>query len=260
MQFFHLFSFVAVTSYAAALPQPAGLSEQYSNNVDTTLASGLEARSYQPVLNSQGGDPASPLTLLDIKTNNLASTIDSIEDGFFNLYDDDEKVAEKISRLYGVSLTEYLGKGRYAAAALRFWAQLTVQGVFLTFDAGFGEDEYPKAEPDFREKLKELENKIDAGVDDVAGYVSNILEDVDSFVNNLEAIHELLKGVFSDSMHIMEILKDAMSDLELFKPLKHQLSEAYESVTKLSDQPRVTFDKVWVDWERHPEGCRLDIC
>ncbi|KAH6566536.1 hypothetical protein BASA62_006631 [Batrachochytrium salamandrivorans] len=52
MQFFHLFSFVVVASYAAALPQPAGLSEKYSNNVDTTLASGLEARSYQPVLNS----------------------------------------------------------------------------------------------------------------------------------------------------------------------------------------------------------------
>ncbi|KAH6560843.1 hypothetical protein BASA50_007412 [Batrachochytrium salamandrivorans] len=52
MQFFHLFSFVVVASYAAALPQPAGLSEKYSNSVDTTLASGLETRSYQPGLNS----------------------------------------------------------------------------------------------------------------------------------------------------------------------------------------------------------------
>ncbi|KAH6566233.1 hypothetical protein BASA62_006830 [Batrachochytrium salamandrivorans] len=52
MQLFHLFSFVAVASYAAALPQPAGLSEKYSKNVDTTLASGLEARSCQPGLNS----------------------------------------------------------------------------------------------------------------------------------------------------------------------------------------------------------------
>ncbi|KAH6587517.1 hypothetical protein BASA61_006242 [Batrachochytrium salamandrivorans] len=52
MQFFHLFSFVVAASYAAALPQPAGLSEKYSNSVDTNLASGLEARSYQPGLNS----------------------------------------------------------------------------------------------------------------------------------------------------------------------------------------------------------------
>ncbi|KAH6578926.1 hypothetical protein BASA60_003463 [Batrachochytrium salamandrivorans] len=54
MQFFHLFSFVAVASYAAALPQPAELSEKYSNNADSNLASGLEARSYQPGFNSQG--------------------------------------------------------------------------------------------------------------------------------------------------------------------------------------------------------------
>ncbi|KAH9264119.1 hypothetical protein BASA83_012428 [Batrachochytrium salamandrivorans] len=33
-------------------PQPAGLSEKYSNNVDATLASDLEARSYQPGSNS----------------------------------------------------------------------------------------------------------------------------------------------------------------------------------------------------------------
>ncbi|KAH6583737.1 hypothetical protein BASA60_001304 [Batrachochytrium salamandrivorans] len=62
MQFFHLFSFVVVASYAAALPQPAGLSEKYSNNVDTNLASGLEARSYQPGLNSQKN--SATLTLL----------------------------------------------------------------------------------------------------------------------------------------------------------------------------------------------------
>ncbi|KAH6600232.1 hypothetical protein BASA50_002452, partial [Batrachochytrium salamandrivorans] len=52
MQFFYLFSFVVAASYAAALPQPAGLSEKYSNNVNATLASGLEARFYQPGLNS----------------------------------------------------------------------------------------------------------------------------------------------------------------------------------------------------------------
>ncbi|KAH9271980.1 hypothetical protein BASA83_005826 [Batrachochytrium salamandrivorans] len=53
MQFFNLFSFVVAASYAAALPQPAELSGKHSNNADTNLAFGLEARSYQPVLNSQ---------------------------------------------------------------------------------------------------------------------------------------------------------------------------------------------------------------
>ncbi|KAH9247170.1 hypothetical protein BASA84_001254 [Batrachochytrium salamandrivorans] len=49
MQFLCLFSFVVVASYAAALPQPAELSGKYSSNVNSDLASGLEARSYQPV-------------------------------------------------------------------------------------------------------------------------------------------------------------------------------------------------------------------
>ncbi|KAH6594558.1 hypothetical protein BASA50_006508 [Batrachochytrium salamandrivorans] len=52
MQFFHLFSLVVAVSYAAVLPQPAGLSEKHSNNVDTNLVSILSARSYQPGLNS----------------------------------------------------------------------------------------------------------------------------------------------------------------------------------------------------------------
>ncbi|KAH6583983.1 hypothetical protein BASA61_007745 [Batrachochytrium salamandrivorans] len=77
MQFFHLFSFVVVASYAAALPQPAGLSEKYSNDVDTTLASGLEARSYQPGLNSYKELATS--TLLKRRGDSLESPEDNSE-------------------------------------------------------------------------------------------------------------------------------------------------------------------------------------
>ncbi|KAH9248932.1 hypothetical protein BASA81_013389 [Batrachochytrium salamandrivorans] len=107
MKFFHLFSFVVVASYAAALPQPAELSEKYSNNIDTNLASGLEARSYQPVLNSykesatlmslerranSGSDSSpppdttpnetvgEPFTYDDFSSENLADTIDKVGD------------------------------------------------------------------------------------------------------------------------------------------------------------------------------------
>ncbi|KAH9245694.1 hypothetical protein BASA83_001517 [Batrachochytrium salamandrivorans] len=52
MKFLCLFSFVVVASYAAALPQPAELSGKYSGNVNNDLASGLEARSYQPVVDT----------------------------------------------------------------------------------------------------------------------------------------------------------------------------------------------------------------
>ncbi|KAH6585709.1 hypothetical protein BASA50_001043 [Batrachochytrium salamandrivorans] len=105
MQFFHLFSFVVVASYAAALPQPAGLSEKYSNSADTTLASGLGARSYQPGSNSHK-DSA---TLVSLKrrnapadcSENLASTIDNVGDGNANFFREGEKLEQKIGGLVG---------------------------------------------------------------------------------------------------------------------------------------------------------------
>ncbi|KAH6564689.1 hypothetical protein BASA60_010241 [Batrachochytrium salamandrivorans] len=122
----YLLSFVAVVSHAAALPQPAGLFEKYSNDVDTNSASGLEARSYQPGLNSHkdsatlvslkrrddsdgssgensGSDSflpstsgpnepfKSPFTDSNVSSMNLASTIDNVGDGVLNLYKDGEK-------------------------------------------------------------------------------------------------------------------------------------------------------------------------
>ncbi|KAH6573665.1 hypothetical protein BASA62_002821 [Batrachochytrium salamandrivorans] len=80
MQFFHLFSFVVVASYAAALPQPAGLSEKYSNSVDTNLASILVARSYQPGLNSQKN--SATLTLLKRQDDSEGLSEDNSEDDY----------------------------------------------------------------------------------------------------------------------------------------------------------------------------------
>ncbi|KAH6580751.1 hypothetical protein BASA60_002756 [Batrachochytrium salamandrivorans] len=79
MQFFHLFSFVVAASYAAALPQPAGLSEKYSNNVDTNLVSILSARSYQPGLNSYKELATS--TLIKRRGDSLESSEDDDYEG-----------------------------------------------------------------------------------------------------------------------------------------------------------------------------------
>ncbi|KAH6602796.1 hypothetical protein BASA61_000731 [Batrachochytrium salamandrivorans] len=49
----HTMSVIPNIFLCCSPPPASGASEKYSNNVDTTLASGLEARSYQPVLNSQ---------------------------------------------------------------------------------------------------------------------------------------------------------------------------------------------------------------
>ncbi|KAH9263998.1 hypothetical protein BASA83_012527, partial [Batrachochytrium salamandrivorans] len=156
MQFFHLLSVVVVASYAAALPQPAELSEQYSSNVDITLASILKARSYQPVSNSQkdsatlvslerragpAGSPGGnflfgipPLSTLDyyeaeklidsifkpgdFSFANISSTIKNVGDGFAKLSENGEKVGNKISGAAGGLLALYLRKSTYVALSL----------------------------------------------------------------------------------------------------------------------------------------------
>ncbi|KAH6573656.1 hypothetical protein BASA62_002831 [Batrachochytrium salamandrivorans] len=156
MQFFYLLSFVVVASYAAALPQPAGLSEQYSNSVDINLASILKARSYQPVLdtredsatsmllerradsdgasggkNSFGIPPLSDLShdeagkLIDslfkkdaFSFENIASTIENVGDGIAELSENGEKVKTKIVGSAGDLLALYLRKATYVIVSL----------------------------------------------------------------------------------------------------------------------------------------------
>ncbi|KAH9245769.1 hypothetical protein BASA81_016734 [Batrachochytrium salamandrivorans] len=173
MQFFYLFSLVVASSYAVALPQPAGLSAKHSNNVDTDLAFGLEARSYQPGFNPQkdsatlvslkrrddsegsvgdnsGSDssppPATalkktfsaPLTEDDVTTINLASTIDKFEDNVSNLFINGEKVGKKMNNHAGDLLSTYLRMSVYVSIALRNWAETSTSGILLTIEFWFG--------------------------------------------------------------------------------------------------------------------------
>ncbi|KAH9276218.1 hypothetical protein BASA83_001492 [Batrachochytrium salamandrivorans] len=89
MQFLCLFSFVVVASYAAALPQPAELSGKYSSNVNNDLVSGLEARSYQPVVDTL----TDSVTLMSLKRRYDDSDESSEEDD-----DDSGQVPVTLSR------------------------------------------------------------------------------------------------------------------------------------------------------------------
>ncbi|KAH9270879.1 hypothetical protein BASA83_007032 [Batrachochytrium salamandrivorans] len=185
MQLFYLLLFVVVASYAAALLQPAEPSGKYSNNVDATLASGLEARSYQPGLNSQKGsatltslkrrddsegssgddsgsdsflpstsDPnepfKSPFTDSNVSSMNLASTIDNVGDGNANLYKDGEKAGQKISGHYGEMVK--------------------------------------RLEPDLKKTSKNGKHEFRAGLNAIVDATTNILEDVGSVAENLQTI------------------------------------------------------------------------
>ncbi|KAH6579297.1 hypothetical protein BASA60_003335 [Batrachochytrium salamandrivorans] len=214
MQFFYLFSFVAVVSNAAALPQPAGLSEKYSNNVDTNLASDLEARSYQPALNSykesaavmllkRQGNPEEAKKILDdafkrgdFSSMNISSTIDKVGDGIFNFPRDGEKVAQKINGTLGEMLSGYIKRSTYVSFALEKWMRNEEASILLTIKSILGDDVFFRLFPVFLGKSKELTDSVTAKEKEAAEATSNILKDIGTVIQNVEKIHVSFKLAF----------------------------------------------------------------
>ncbi|KAH9246889.1 hypothetical protein BASA81_015531 [Batrachochytrium salamandrivorans] len=228
MQFFHLFSFVVVASYAAALPQPAELSEKYSNNADTNLASGLEARSYQPGSNSQkglttlmslerrddsGSDSSSPpdtipknifndlLSDSNVSTENIASTIDKVKNDVPAFFKDGERAGQKISGRAGDMMAKYLRKSIYVIFALTRWEYATVPSILKKIEYGLDEDKYSKVGPFLTETREGLNLQAQAGWKAISNDISNIIENHVSVIEAVQRIHKsvehtLLKRTF----------------------------------------------------------------
>ncbi|KAH9248421.1 hypothetical protein BASA81_013914 [Batrachochytrium salamandrivorans] len=164
MQLFYLLSFVGVVSHAAALPQPAEISDKYSSNVDITLASFLGARSYQPELNTRkdpvtlvslkrrddsdgNGDGSDPPPLLtpesiqeiidkfftydDFISVNMALTIDRVGDGAVGFYKDGEKAGKEIGDPVGPMLARSIERAIYVIVALTGWLEEERKTVYF---------------------------------------------------------------------------------------------------------------------------------
>ncbi|KAH6596003.1 hypothetical protein BASA50_005476 [Batrachochytrium salamandrivorans] len=233
MQFFHLFSFVVVASYAAALPQPAGLSEKYSNNVDTNLASGLDARSYQPGSNSYK-DSATLVSLkrrddseelseddsednseaargsfaeIDFSSKNLASTIKIIKGGAYILFDSIEKAGQRFDGPVGGMVEKYLSKSIHVNFALRRWGRSPVSDILGLIRSNLGEDEYSKIEPYLTEIRRVAEDESKAGFDAISNATTNILEDVGSGIENLQNTNTLVERALLSQLNFISVLR-----------------------------------------------------
>ncbi|KAH6572487.1 hypothetical protein BASA60_006590 [Batrachochytrium salamandrivorans] len=207
-------------------PQPAKLSEKYSNNVDTTLASGLEARSYQPT------DPSPPFTssLKEIddsavierkfSSNNLASTIDKVGDDVLIVFNDGELAGKRIDGAVGDKVARYFRKSLYVNAAIIFWVKNFVPGIRIYIKSGLSEDEYSKVGPDFTKKSKELEDEFNAGFDAIGNYTTNILNNVGSNVDNFRKIRASFGHTFSSRWTLLWELKALLGRFEAGKTLE----------------------------------------
>ncbi|KAH6583547.1 hypothetical protein BASA61_007947, partial [Batrachochytrium salamandrivorans] len=209
MHFFHLVSFVVAASYAAALPQPAGLSEKYSSNADFALVSGLEARSYQPGFNSHkdsatlvslkrrddsegssgesSGSSTSPPPATTREPIVLDTSIPrgkslfgamlllSVANGFgTGLGDVPENAAAAGASVGGSTgnlLVEYLKDAAYATDYLEYWVGYAGESMVAVIKSNLSAEEYAKVEP----SLKKTGEKVATDASDNLKKVTDAL-------------------------------------------------------------------------------------
>ncbi|KAH9276958.1 hypothetical protein BASA83_000472 [Batrachochytrium salamandrivorans] len=259
MQLFHLFSFVVVASYAAALPQPAGLSEKYSSNVDTNLASGLEARSYQPAFNSQknpatlmslerransGSDSSpspvkapkrpldDPFTYDNVRTEKLAYTIDKVGNGIVGVFKKGELAIQKIGGGIGDRLARYIRREAYVNALLFLWVKFVSINIFNFIKASLGDDKFFEIGPELAEHIEEFQSTFNAGSKEAIDAAANIVNEDGTVIENVEKIRI---GFYSATSACREIFSGLDVQLLQFKAgltLSRHIANASQSVSR----------------------------
>ncbi|KAH6587773.1 hypothetical protein BASA50_011164 [Batrachochytrium salamandrivorans] len=280
MQFFNLFSFVVVASYVAALPQPAGLSSKYSNNADTNLAFGLEARSYQPVLNSQRDSATSVLlkrqddsegspppattpetTRWDIETPLdkaefgsliMASTIDEAEEDYVEAPESVKTAAAAVGGSVEKELVDYLKRALYVGDALKEWDEDTVKEILAVIQSGLGDEEYAKVESSLKEANEKLKADASGDLQQVTDAVLAIGENPSSVKPEMETIHAALGRTFDAYKVFFGVLQTQLTRFDAGANIDKYLSEASENLVGFTEKQQGLYDEVMQKLETAP--------
>ncbi|KAH6599013.1 hypothetical protein BASA50_003333 [Batrachochytrium salamandrivorans] len=282
MQFFYLLSFAVVASHAAALPQPAGLSEKYSNNVDNNLASGLEARSYQPESNFHKDSPTlmslerragsagspkgstvfgtQPLSTLspeeakklidsvfkpsDFSFVNLSSTIEKVGDGAAEISENGEKVGTKIVGAAGALLARYLRKAAYVNLALTVSAGSGLKTIMSFIEATTPPDDSFEVFSDFVNTFEELTGVAETKERESDGSIVNILKDTGNTVQNAEVAIQSLVDALASLVKLFDAIKTLMGKSESGKAFYDGISTTIESLVKFSAEQQKLRDEI----------------
>ncbi|KAH9246961.1 hypothetical protein BASA84_001544 [Batrachochytrium salamandrivorans] len=284
MQFFYLFSLVVVASYAAALPQPAELSGKYSNNVDATLASGLEARSYQPVVDTQkdsaalvslerrgnsqgslGGNGESstflqsiisefkePIVISELGCGALASMIEQVGDDLDDAPEDVKAVGAAIGGDTGDKLVEYFRKALYVSEKLKDWAEDIPEEIVALIKSNLSDEEYSEVESSLKEAYDELTANASEYLDDATGDLSDIEEEVDSANQEMKEIHGLFKCTFNAYRIYFEVLQRQLNRFEDGGDICELLSYADTNLVNFSNSQQELYDEITQGLEAAP--------
>ncbi|KAH6560170.1 hypothetical protein BASA60_000369 [Batrachochytrium salamandrivorans] len=242
-------------------PQPAGLSEKYSNNADATLASDLEARSYQPALNFQkdsatsmsmkqredsGSDSSPPpdttpdetvsipFTKNEISSENLASTIDSVGDGIVGLFKKGEKVIEKIDGDTGEMVVKYIRREAYVNAVLAIWLSAFLKNTVSNIKSSLSNNEYSKIEPEFIERLEELQPAFSTWSRIAVEYTTKILNEEGTVIENVKYIRTAFYSASSVCLWIFSELQIQLLKFKAGLILGGYLAKIVTSIEKFN--------------------------
>ncbi|KAH6580249.1 hypothetical protein BASA61_002058 [Batrachochytrium salamandrivorans] len=280
MQFLYLLSFVVVVSHAAALPQPAELSDKHSSNVDITLVSILSARSYQPGLNSQedsatlmslerradsdgasggnGGGSGPPLlTPQDVKdiiasffkdsdltSANISSTIDKVRDGIVSFYKDGEKAEKEIGGIAGRLLKRYIERAIYVIVALIGWMEKELNNILDVTYHTVGKAKYAEIFKTFMAARAESARLTDKKEREVTGAVLNILAKTGTVIQNVNTIHTSFKEIFSNRIALFTLLGYPLLKFESVKVLYGYISNVVRSLQKFAADQQSIHDGI----------------
>ncbi|KAH6560559.1 hypothetical protein BASA62_010392 [Batrachochytrium salamandrivorans] len=263
-------------------PQPAGLSEQYSNSVDITLMSILEARSYQPVSNTRedsdtlmslerrddsekssggrivfGTSPISKLSVKeaeklidrvfkqgDLSFANISSTIDNVGDGNAEISENGEKVVTKIVGPAGGLLAKYLRRSTFVNLALTLLTGREGKTIFDAIESVTPPAEFPKVVLDFSRAVVESVTGADTKEAKSDDLILNILKDTGAVVQDVEAAIKLLVDTVVILLKPFDTLKTLMSKSEKVKILYDQISSMMESLTKFTAEQKKLHDEI----------------
>ncbi|KAH9249502.1 hypothetical protein BASA81_012766 [Batrachochytrium salamandrivorans] len=223
-----------LASYAAALPQPAGLSEKYSNDVDTNSASGLEARSYQPGSNSHK-DSA---TLVSLKqrgnsgSGSFPSSPSVPQNLVFETNDPFGKAQHSalllfdVVKAFGTDLGDAPKNVKAAGAAL---SEST--GKLL---AGLGSKQYSKIKPLLDDASEKLAADASDNLQQVTAALSNIENKVDFVKLEVEAVQVAFVHVFEDYKFYIKTLQPHLDKFASGQDTNTYLSDGVESLVEFS--------------------------
>ncbi|KAH6601172.1 hypothetical protein BASA50_001851 [Batrachochytrium salamandrivorans] len=264
MQFFHLFSFVVVASYAAALPQPAGLPEQYSNSIDVDLASGLEARSYQPGSNShkdsatlvsleRRGNSGSGSSLsfastpqnFVFETNTpfgkakfsarlLFSMIEEFGNGLADAPENVKAAGAAVSGDTGNLLVEYVQRSLQATNSLNDWVKGAEQNLFTAIKSGLGDEEYFKVKPLLDDASKKLTADASDNRQQVTVALFNIARTFDPVKLEIGAAQAAFGRVFEAYKLYIKTLQPHLNKFASGQDINKHLSDGVEILVKFS--------------------------